>query len=87
MLEEDEIRQIIGEEYRASTTAAARESGLPREYFEDLARRVVTDGSNMHNETRQQSQDAAAATARLTQLQTETLLREHAAAQEKLRKY
>ena len=31
MLEEDEIRQIIGEEYRASTTAAARESGLPRE--------------------------------------------------------
>ena len=52
MLAEDEIRQIIGGNYRAATTAAARESGLPRECFEDLARRVVTDGSNMHNETR-----------------------------------
>ena len=36
MLAEDEIRQIIGEEYRAATTAAARESGPPREYFEKL---------------------------------------------------
>ena len=86
MLAEDEIRQIIGEEYRAATAAAARESGLPREYFEKLAERVVTDGSNMHNETRKQSQDAAAAAARLTQLQTETLLREHAAAQDKSEK-
>ena len=82
MLEEDEIRQIIGEEYRASTTAAARESGLPREYFEKLAERIMTDGSNLHNETRKQSQDAAAAATRLTQLQNETLLREHAATQQ-----
>ena len=85
MLAEEEDRQIIGEQYRAATTSAARESGLPREYFEKLVDRVITDGSNMHNETRKQSQDAAAAAARLTQLQTETLLREHAAAQEKIK--
>ena len=82
MLAEEEDRQIIGEEYRAATASAARESGLPREYFEKLADRVVTKGSNMHNETRKQSQDAAAAATRLTQLQNETLLREHAAAQQ-----
>ena len=39
----------------------------------------------MHNETRKQSQDAAAAATRLTQLQNETLLREHAAAQQGIR--
>ena len=82
MLEEDEIRQIIGEEYRASTTAAARESGLPREYFEKLAERIMTDGSNLHNETRKQSQDAAAAAARLRQLHTDALLQGHAATQQ-----
>ena len=80
MLAEDEIRQTIGENYRAATTAAARESGLPREYFENLARQVVTEGNKMHEEMRKQSPDAAAAATRLTQLQTETLLREHAVA-------
>ena len=82
MLAEDEIRQIIGEEYRATTTAAARESGLPREYFEKLAERIMTDGSNLHNETRKQSQDAAAAAARLRQLHTDALLQGHAATQQ-----
>ena len=83
MLAEEEDRKSIGERYSAAASSAARESGLPREYFEKLAERIMTDGSNLHNETRKQSQDAAAAAARLTQLQTETLLREHAAAQGK----
>ena len=81
MLAEEEEREIIGEPYSAAASSAAREAGLPREYFEDLARRVVTEGSKMHAETRKQSQDAVAAATRLTQLKTETLLREHAEAQ------
>ena len=82
MLAEEGEREIIGERFSAAASSAARESGLPREFFENLARNVVTEGSRMHAETRKQSQDAAAAATRLTQLQTETLLREHATAQQ-----
>ena len=83
---EEEMREVIGEQYSAEATSAARESGMSRQDFEGLAKRVVFDGSQMHTETRTQSQDAVVAAARLTQLQTETLLREHAAAQGKLKK-
>ena len=77
MLAEEEMREVIGEQYTAETTSAAREAGMSRQDFEDLAKRVVFEGSQMHTETRKQSQDAAAAAVRLTQLQTGTLLREH----------
>ena len=84
MLAEEEEREIIGEQYSAATNSGAREFGLPRECVEHLARHVVTESSKMHDATRQQRQDATAAATRLTQLQTEALLREHAFAQKRI---
>ena len=70
--------EVNGERIQAESATAAREAGLPRDYFENLARGIVTDFSKMHDQLRQQHKQAAEASANHATQQTERLLQGHA---------
>ena len=70
--------EVNGERIQAESATAAREAGLPRDYFENLARGIVTDFSKMHDQLSQQHRQAAEASANHATQQTERLLQGHA---------
>ena len=78
--------EVNGERIQAESATAAREAGLPRDYFENLARGIVTDFSKMHDQLSQQHRDATAASANHATQQTERLLAEHAAALQEMKR-
>ena len=53
--------EVNGETIRAEGAAAAREAGLPREFFENLARGVATGNIKMHGQMMLQHRQAAEA--------------------------
>ena len=70
--------EVNGETIRAEGAAAAREAGLPADFFQNIARGVVTENSKMHGEMMRQHAEAAQASANHTTQQTERLLQGHA---------
>ena len=71
--------EVNGATIRAEGAAAAREAGLPTDFFRDLARGVVTENSRVHDQLMLQHRQAAEATANHTTQQTERVLQGHAA--------
>ena len=78
--------EVNGERIQAESATAAREAGLPRDYFENLARGIVTEFGQMHGQLSQQHRDATAASANHATQQTERLLAEHAAALQEMKR-
>ena len=78
--------EVNGERIQAEGAAAAREAGIPRDVFENLARGVVTENSKMHDEMMRQHRQAAEASASHATLQTERLLQGHTATLQELQR-
>ena len=81
---EMQAQEVAGEQYRADTTAAAREFGATREFFEDLTKGVITEGGQMHQAMVDQHARYADAATRPSQLQQEAIMREHLSTREQI---
>ena len=84
MITEMQALERIDAEYTAEAGAAAREFGVPQGFFENLARGVVQEGSQMHQEMMALHRNSAAAAARHSELQTDAILRDHATTRQEI---